>query len=107
MTAKTSQNQSNRNDDVDARITVLEYQFSSVSRALDRIEAKQDASITQINNMKNVTTHEFDENNKMIANTYVTVESIKSLRTLFWAIIISLITGLVSLGFFFIQKAVA
>jgi hypothetical protein len=60
MSAKSTQTSTSRNDDVEARISLLEYQFASQTKALERIEAKQDAAIRQIDTLKYVAQHEYD-----------------------------------------------
>ncbi len=106
MTPRSTQTQSGRNDDVDARLTVLEYQFTNQGKILERIEAKQDAAIRQIDTLKYVSTHEFEQYKQDAARQYVTNESNRPMRTLFWAIITASILGLVSLGFFVIQSLI-
>lgn len=110
MAAKTSQTQTKRNNDVEARLTLLEYQHSDfkliVMKALDRIEGKQDAAIRQIDTLQYVSQHEFDAYTKEASKTYVSAESIKSMKTLFWAIITASVLGLISLGIFVIQSLI-
>lgn len=111
MTPRSTQTQRNndfddRNDGLEARVSLLEYQFGEVLKKLDRIESKQDSAIRQIDQLKYVSTHEFDQYIKDAAKTFVTVESIRSMRTLFWAIITASVLGLISLGFFIIQSLI-
>lgn len=108
MVAKNqnTQNQSNRNDDVEARVSLLEYQFGEVQKILNRIETKQDAAIRQIDTLKYVSTHEFEQFKQDVAKTYVSVDSNRPMRTLFWAIITAFILGMVSLGFFVLQSLI-
>ena len=106
MTPKSTQSQSGRNDDVEARITVLEYQFSNQGKILERIESKQDAAIRQIDTLKYVSTHEFEQYKQEVERRYVTNESNRPMRTLFWTLISASILGLVSLGFFVIQSLI-
>lgn len=107
---KNTQTQSSRNDDVEARLSIVEYQFTDfkglVMKALDRIETKQDAAIRQIDTLKYVSTHEFDQYKEYIAKTYITHESNRPMKTLFWAIITASVLGLISLGFFVIQSLI-
>lgn len=47
--------------ELEGRVGVLEYQISAQSKQLDRIEGKQDAAIRQIDTLKYVGQHEFDQ----------------------------------------------
>lgn len=46
---------------LEGRVRVLEYQIGAQSKQLDRIEGKQDAAIRQIDTLKYVGQHEFDQ----------------------------------------------
>lgn len=94
MTAKTSQTQAGRNDDIEARVSLLEYQFAEVLKKLDRIESKQDAAIRQIDTLKYVGQHEYDQFVKTTESRLNKVDTIKNRVALVEKIIFSLV-GLV------------
>lgn len=72
-------------EDTEARVALLEYQFGQFSKALERIEGKQDAAIRQIDTLKYVSQHEFDEFKKDVSNTYATITAQGSQsRLLYW-----------------------
>lgn len=72
-------------EDVEARVALLEYQFSQFSKSLDRIEGKQDAAIRQIDTLKYVHVHEFEEYKKDSENRFATKASQASQsRLLYW-----------------------
>lgn len=82
--------------DLKVSVGVIESQVNDMKKQSDRIEAK-------IDRIKYVTKEEFDEHNKEAKETYVTKEEIKPMKTLFWTIIGSLITGVIGLGFLLLQ----
>lgn len=95
MTAKTSQNQTNRNDDIEARVGLLEYQFREVGKALSRIENKQDAAIRQIDTLKYVSTHEFDQFAKDVAKTYASAATVRWLLGLVGGVFVGVTLAIV------------
>lgn len=71
-------------DDVEARVALLEYQFSQVSKMLERIEDKQDAAIRQIDTLKYVSTHEFEQFKVDQSKIVASKESVASITKLLW-----------------------
>lgn len=88
-----TQTQNNRNDDVEARVSLLEYQFREVQRGLGRIETKQDAAIRQIDTMDKVSNHEFDSYVKDASKTFATIADVNATKRLvYW--ILGLVGGI-------------
>ncbi len=74
-------------DDVEARVALLEYQFGEVRKGIERIENKQDAAIRQIDTMKYVSQHEFEEHKKDSDKKYADKDSQRSVtRLLYWVL---------------------
>ncbi len=98
MSAKTSQTQSNRNDDIEARVSLLEYQFVEVQRSLGRIENKQDAAIRQIDTLKYVDQHQFDSFVKDASKTYASAATVKWLLGLFGGIFVGAVLAIIGVA---------
>jgi hypothetical protein len=71
-------------DDVEARVALLEYQFGQVNKILERIENKQDAAIRQIDTLKYVSTHEFEQYKADQSKVVASKESVASITKLLW-----------------------
>lgn len=93
-------------NNLESRVKVLEYQSVEVLKKLDRIESKQDAAIRQIDTLKYVSQHEFDEYKKDAEKQFVTNESLTPMKTLFWSIISAVILGVIAFGFYLVQNLV-
>lgn len=84
-------------DDVEARVALLEYQFGQVNKTLGRIEDKQDAAIRQIDTLKYVSQHEFDQYKKDSDSRYADKESQKSITRLTWWVL-GILAAIFSVG---------
>lgn len=72
-------------NDLESRVGLLEYQFNEIFKKLDRMEAKQDASIRQIDTLQYVSTHEFDQYTKEASQTYATKTDLSGQsKLLYW-----------------------
>ena len=100
MTAKTlnTQTQSGRNDDVEARLSLLEYQFGAQTRALERIEAKQDAAIRQIDTLQYVPANEFNSYKDYAAKTFASGATVRWLLGLVGGIFIGAILAIIGVA---------
>lgn len=99
-----AQRQNPKQDDIEPRVNLLEYQFDEVIKRLDRIETKQDVAASIFASQRNVDVQTFQEFIKDADKKYATNESIKPMKTLFWGIVTALILGLISLAFWAIQQ---
>ena len=82
----------------DVRVLKKEIEMgrAETNRRLDRIESKIDAQSA-------VPIAVFEEFKKEVKDTYMTKEENRPMKTLFWTIIGTLITGLIGLLFFLLQ----
>lgn len=90
--------QAKRNDDTESRISLLEYQYSSQGKILERIEAKQDAAIRQIDTLKYVSQHEFDSYVKDASKSYASASTVKWLLGLVGGIFIGSILAIIGVA---------
>lgn len=102
MTPK--QTQDKRSDDIESRLSLVEYRTDEMLKKLDRIETKQDASIRQIDTLKYVNAHEFDSYKEYAEKRYVTVKENSAMRVLFWAAVGAVVTGVIGLGLNLLAK---
>lgn len=97
MTAKSTQTQSNRNDDVEARVSLIEYQVTVITKGLDEIKALQAATIRQLDTLNNVSNHEFDAYKEAATKTYATKGDLAGvIRLQYW--IMGLIAAVFTVG---------
>jgi hypothetical protein len=74
-------------EDIEARTSLLEYQIGQVAKQLERIENKQDAAIRQIDTLKYVSTHEFEEKNKDNDKKYADKDAVRTIsKLLYWVL---------------------
>lgn len=98
MTPKAPQTQTSRNDDIDARVGLLEYQFREVQKILSRIENKQDAAIRQIDTLKYVSTHEFDAYVKDASKNFASASTVRWLLGLVGGIFVGVILAIIGVA---------
>lgn len=90
-----AQTQAGRNDDVEARLSLLEYQFTNQAKILERIEANQTATIRQIDTLKYVSQHEFDSYVKDASKSFASAATVRWLLGLVGGIFVGVILAIV------------
>lgn len=85
-------------DNLESRLSIVEYKVDSYGPLLNRIETKLDASIRQIDTLKYVDQHEFDQYKKDADIKFVTNDANRPQKTLFWALITAILTGVIVMG---------
>lgn len=85
---------SDRKDVIETQISIGVIKAGQVetNRRLSNIEKKMD-SLTVVKQ------EDFVDYKKFVSETYATNDSIKPMKTLFWAIITALVVGIISVGF--------
>ena len=106
MTAGRPQTQRARDDKADTRLSVLEYKVDELKQGLDRVEYGQSQMSKQLDTLRYVSLHEFEEYKKEVAKTYETKASQKFIKTIGYSLATGLMLSFIGFMVWVLQRAV-